>query len=53
VSSFRFVLLGKVIAEYVPSFIEYPLMQARGSFNVSDLKAKIEQAQAAAHASSD
>jgi hypothetical protein len=33
----RFVIPGQVIAKYLPSFIEFPPMQAGGSFKVSDL----------------
>jgi hypothetical protein len=37
----------------LPSFIEYPPMQAGASFNVGDLKAKVEAAAAAAKAGQD
>jgi arylsulfatase len=47
----RFQIAGKVIAEYLPSFVEYPPMQAGASFNVGDLKEKVEQAIEAAKAS--
>jgi len=49
----RFQIPAQVIAKYVPSLIEYPPMQAGASFNVGDLKAKIEQAIAASKAASD
>jgi arylsulfatase len=35
----RFQIPGQVIAKYIPTFIEYPPMQAGASFNVSDLRA--------------
>jgi arylsulfatase A-like enzyme len=40
----RFQIPAQVIAQYVPSLIEYPPMQGGASFNVGDLKAKIDQA---------
>jgi hypothetical protein len=40
----RFQIPGQVIAKYIPTFIEYPPMLAGASFNVSDLKAKVEAA---------
>jgi arylsulfatase A-like enzyme len=46
----RFQIPAKVIAEYVPSLVEYPPMQAGASFNLGDLKQKVEQAIAAARA---
>jgi arylsulfatase len=49
----RFQIPGQVIAKHVPSFIEYPPMQAGASFNIGDLKAKIEQAIAASKAQGD
>ena len=49
----RFQIPAKVIAEYLPSFIEYPPMQAGASFSVGDLKQKVEQAAAAAKAGQD
>lgn len=49
----RFQIPGKIIAEYVPTLIEYPPMQAGASFNLGDLKAKVEQAIAASKANSD
>jgi arylsulfatase len=49
----RFQIPAKVIAEYVPSLIEYPPMQAGASFNLGDLKQKVEQAIAASKANSD
>jgi arylsulfatase len=47
----RFQIIGQVISKYVPSFVEFPPMQAGASFNVEDLKQKVEQAIAAAKAS--
>jgi arylsulfatase A-like enzyme len=49
----RFQIPAQVIAKYLPSFIEYPPMQAGASFNVGDLKAKVEAAAAAAKAGQD
>jgi arylsulfatase A-like enzyme len=49
----RFVVPGQIIAKYIPSFIEYPPMQAGGSFSIGDLKEKIEAAQKAAAAGSE
>jgi arylsulfatase A-like enzyme len=49
----RFQIPAQVIAKYVPSLIDYPPMQAGASFNVGDLKAKIEQAIAASKANSN
>lgn len=46
----RFQIAGKIIAEYLPSFVEYPPMQAGASFTVGDLKEKVEQAIHAAKA---
>ncbi len=48
----RFVIPGQIIAKYIPSFIEYPPMQAGGSFSIGDLKEKVEAATKAAQASS-
>jgi hypothetical protein len=47
------VIPGQVIVKYIPIFIEFPPMQAGGSFNVSDLKEKVEQAAKAARAGSE
>jgi arylsulfatase len=49
----RFQIPGQVIAQNVPSFIEYPPMQAGASFNIGDLKAKVEQAISASKAQGD
>jgi len=49
----RFQIPGQVIAQNVPSFVEYPPMQAGAGFNIGDLKAKIEQAIAASKAQGD
>jgi len=45
----RYQISAQVIEKYLPSFVEYPPMQAGASFNVGDLKEKIEQAMKAAH----
>jgi hypothetical protein len=42
-----------VIAKNIPSFVEYPPMQAGASFSVGDLKEKVEMAIKAAHAQGD
>jgi hypothetical protein len=39
----RFQIPAQVIAQYLPTLIEYPPMQAGASFNVGDLKAKVEE----------
>jgi arylsulfatase A-like enzyme len=49
----RFQIPAQVIAEYLPSLIEYPPMQAGASFSTGDLKAKVEQAIAAAKGGND
>jgi arylsulfatase A-like enzyme len=49
----RFQIPGKIIAEYLPTLIAYPPMQAGASFNIGDLKEKVEQAIAASKANSD
>ena len=49
----RFQIPGKIIAQYVPTLIEYPPMQAGASFNIGDLKEKVEQAIAASKANGD
>ena len=49
----RFQIPAQVIAKYIPSFIAYPPMQAGASFNVGDLKEKVEEAAAAAKASGE
>lgn len=49
----RFQIIGQVISKYVPSFNEYPPMQQGASFNVQNLKERVEQAMAAAKASGD
>src|SRR5947209_16482591 len=46
----RFQIPAHVIANYVPSFIEFPPMQTGASFTTADLKDKIEQAMKAAQA---
>jgi len=49
----RFQIPGQVIAQYVPSLVEYPPMQAGASFSIGDLRAKVEQAIAASKAQGD
>jgi arylsulfatase len=49
----RLQLVAQVIAENVPSFIEYPPMQAGAGFSTGDLKEKVEAAIAAAKANGD
>jgi arylsulfatase A-like enzyme len=49
----RFQLVSKVIAENIPSFIEYPPMQAGAGFSTGDLKEKVEAAIAASKANGD
>jgi arylsulfatase len=49
----RFQVPAKVIAEYVPSLVEYPPMQAGASFNLGDLKQKVEQAITASRANGE
>jgi arylsulfatase A-like enzyme len=44
----RFQVSAQVIAKYVPTFIEYPPMQAGASFTPDHLREKIEQAMKAA-----
>ena len=46
----RYQISAQVIAKHMPSFIEYPPMQAGASFSVGDLKEKIEVAMKAAQA---
>lgn len=40
----RFQIPGQIIAKYVPTLIEYPPMQGGASFNLGDLKEKIDAA---------
>ena len=47
----RFQIPAQVIAKPIPSFVEYPPMQAGASFSVGDLKEKIEVAMKAAQQS--
>ena len=49
----RFQVAAQIIAENVPSFVEFPPMQAGAGFSTADLKAKVEAAIAAAKASGD
>jgi arylsulfatase A-like enzyme len=46
----RFVVPGQIIAKALPTLIEYPPMQAGGSFSIGDLKEKVEAAQKASQA---
>jgi arylsulfatase A-like enzyme len=46
----RFQIPGQVIARYLPSFLEYPPMQAGANFSIQDLKEKVEAAQKASQA---
>jgi hypothetical protein len=50
---FSYQISAQVIAKYIPTFIEYPPMQAGASFNVGDLKEKVEEAIAASKAAGD
>jgi arylsulfatase A-like enzyme len=49
----RFQIPGQIIAKYLPSFIEYPPMQAGANFSIQDLKEKVEAAQKAAKAGNE
>jgi len=49
----RFQVVAKVIAENVPSIVEYPPMQAGTGFSTGDLKEKVEAAIAASKSSGD
>jgi len=49
----RLQIPGKVIAEYLPTLIEYPPMQEGASFNIGDLKEKVKEAIAASKATGD
>ena len=49
----RFQLVTKVIADNVPSFVEYPPMQAGAGFSTGDLKEKVEAAIVASKAQGD
>jgi arylsulfatase len=49
----RFQISGQIIAKYLPSFIEYPPMQAGANFSIQDLKEKVEAAQRAAKAGNE
>jgi arylsulfatase len=46
----RFQVASQIIAENIPSFVEYPPMQAGAGFSTGDLKEKVEAAIAASHA---
>jgi arylsulfatase len=46
----RYQISAQVIAQHIPSFVEYPPMQEGASFSVGDLKEKVEMAIKAAHA---
>jgi arylsulfatase A-like enzyme len=49
----RFVVPGQIIAKALPTLIEYPPMQAGGSFSIGDLKERVEAAQKAAQAGNE
>ena len=49
----RFQIPAQVIARYAPTLVEYPPMQAGASFNLGDLREKIQQAIAASKGASD
>jgi hypothetical protein len=49
----RFQIPGQVIAQYLPSFVERPPMQAGGGLGIGDLKAKVEQAIAGSKVQAD
>jgi arylsulfatase len=49
----RFQISAQVIAQNIPSFVEYPPMQTGASFSVGDLKEKVEQAIKAARGPTD
>jgi arylsulfatase len=46
----RFQVASQIIAENIPSFVEYPPMQAGAGFSTGDLKEKVEALIAASHA---
>jgi hypothetical protein len=48
----RFQIPAQIIAQYVPTLVEYPPMQAGASFNIGGLREKVEQAIAAAKGAS-
>jgi arylsulfatase A-like enzyme len=49
----RFQVVQKIIAQNIPSFVEFPPMQAGAGFSTGDLKEKVEAAIAAAKANGD
>lgn len=46
----RFQVASQIIAQNIPSFVEYPPMQAGAGFSTGDLKEKVEALIAASHA---
>jgi arylsulfatase len=46
----RLQVASQVIAQNIPSFVEYPPMQAGAGFSTGDLKEKVEALIAASHA---
>ena len=46
----RFQVASQIIARNIPSFVEYPPMQAGAGFSTGDLKEKVEALIAASHA---
>jgi arylsulfatase A-like enzyme len=49
----RFQVASQIIAQNIPSFIEYPPMQAGAGFSTGDLKEKVEAAISAAKGNND
>jgi hypothetical protein len=49
----RFQVASQVIAQNIPSFIEYPPMQEGAGFSTGDLKEKVEAAISAAKGNND
>ena len=46
----RFQVASQIIAQNIPSFVEFPPMQAGAGFSTGDLKEKVEALIAASHA---
>ena len=46
----RFQVASQIIAQNIPSFVEYPPMQASAGFSTGDLKEKLEALIPASHA---
>jgi len=49
----RFQVAQKIIAKNIPSFVEFPPMQAGAGFSTCDLKEKVEAAIGAAKANGE